>query len=78
VPRGRARLVIDGAPIAAKNKLYAAAAHSGVVEVWREGGKPIFYAAGLDSIQSAMTDGKVMDLVGKTPTGYVIARIPVP
>ena len=65
-------------PIAAKNKVYAAAAHSGVVEVLREGGKPIFYATGLDSIHSAMTDGKVMDLVGQTSTGYAIARLPVP
>jgi hypothetical protein len=64
--------------IAAKNKLYAAAAHSGVIEVWREGGKPIFYAAGLDSIHAAMTDGKVMDLVGEAAGQYAIARIPVP
>jgi len=65
-------------PIAAKNKLYAAAAHSGIALVWREGGKPIYYAAGVDSIHSAMTDGKVMDLLGQTATGYAIARIPVP
>jgi hypothetical protein len=65
-------------PIVAKNKLHAVAAHSGVIELWREGGKPTYYGSSLDWVDEAMTDGKVIDLVGRTATGYAIARIPVP
>jgi hypothetical protein len=65
-------------------KLVATAAHGGVLAVWHEGGTPTFYslaepvspAKALEWPAMAMTNGKVIDVLGLGAKGYVLIRIP--
>ena len=63
-------------------KLVAISVHGGVVGVWYESGAHAFYALPaaprVDSITTAMTDGKVIDVVGLAIDGdYSIVRVPI-
>jgi hypothetical protein len=66
-------------------KLYAIAAHGGVVGVWSEDKPPVFYsvppktmpAYAKDAPAMALTDGKVIDVLADAGN-QVLLRIPVP
>jgi hypothetical protein len=65
-------------------KLVAIAAHDGVVGVWSEGKPPVFYALPTKSVPEfvhgypamALTDGKVIDVIARGPSGHVLIRVP--
>jgi hypothetical protein len=76
-PTGAATTVVGG-------KLVAIAAHGGVLGVWREGARPVFYSLPEDAhpvlaqewTAMAMTDGKVIDIVARGAETFVIVRVP--
>jgi hypothetical protein len=62
----------------AGDKVQAIRARGGVIGVWRESAPPLFYATGTAMTpMMATSDGKVIDILGTTEDGVVIARIPV-
>ncbi|MCW5805681.1 MAG: hypothetical protein KIT31_25145 [Deltaproteobacteria bacterium] len=70
----------------AGGKLVAITAEGAVVRVLREGGTPTYYALpeavdlayGVARPPMALSDGKVIDVLAHTSTGYVVVRVPVP
>jgi hypothetical protein len=76
-PESAATTIVGG-------KLVAIAAHGGVVGVWREGEEPVFYSLPEDAhpvlahewTAMAMTDGKVIDVVARGASTFVLIRIP--
>lgn len=65
-------------------KLVAIASHAGVLGVWREGGKPTFYALAEAARPvlahewpaMALTDGKVIDVLARGDKSFVVIRVP--
>jgi len=62
----------------AGDKVQAIRARGKVIGVWRETAAPVFYAADVEiTPMMATSDGKVIDILGTTTEGVVIARVPV-
>jgi hypothetical protein len=65
-------------------KLVAIASHGGVLGVWREDAKPVFYALPEPATPvlahewpaMALTDGKVIDVLARGARSFVVIRIP--
>ncbi len=65
-------------------KLVAMVAHGGVLAVWREGAKPVFFSVPWEVRPvlahewpaMALTDGKVIDILARGEKSFVIVRIP--
>lgn len=65
-------------------KLVAIASHGGVLGVWREGAQPVFYALpetarpvlAHEWPAMALTDGKVIDVIARGETSFLVIRIP--
>jgi hypothetical protein len=66
-------------------KLVAIAAHGGVVGLWREGAKPVFYSLPDTTTKPvlahewpamALTDGKVVDVLARGKDSFVVIRFP--
>ncbi len=81
--------VPSGAPESAAvtavgGKLRAIAAHGGVLGVWSEDKPPVFYALPAQAHPvlahgwpaMAMTDGKVIDVIARDATSFVVIRVP--
>lgn len=74
----------NAAVTAVDGKLRAIAAHGGVLGVWREDGPPVFYALpvpavparGDDGRTTAISDGKVIDIVAQGAGSMSVIRIP--
>jgi len=62
----------------ANAKVVAIRARGEVIGLWRENAEPLFFTTPISmSPRTAISDGKVVDVIGETSEGVVVARLPL-
>jgi len=62
----------------ANDKVVAVRARGDVLGLWSENAEPVFFTTPISiSPRTAISDGKVVDVIGETSEGVVVARLPL-